>query len=718
MNGRTTRYLSIARRLALPAAVLLAAGLALTAGPAAARTPSPSGITVSVAASGEYQIRAAEPAAWRFGGTVGHPVTGSRDRAGSDAIGRYREVDFTYTDTVARTARIRVYQNKPIVLFGSTNVGATTNAGTTFPALRTPALPYRESFRDGAFAPYVFNGSVAPDSPLLAFDGQGRGFLISPADNFAVADLARSSVGTVSEGIVPGVATLPAGFTHSTMLVLGGGVNELYATWGSALMALGGKHPVPNDTNVTLDKLGYWTDNGATYYYNYDNSLGYTGTLEAATKDFAAHGIPLGYLQLDSWWYPKGSSDTWQGNGINRGGEYTYRAAPALFPDGLASFQRQLGLPLVTHARWIDPASPYHQQYTMSGNVVTDPSFWRGTMSYLAGSGVRTYEQDWLSNGAQTVLNLTDPDAFTGNMARAAASDNITVQYCMPLPWNYLDSTRYQNVQTSRVSGDRFNRANWDGFLFNSRLAGALGEWPWTDVFMNTETDNLLLSTLSGGMVGVGDAIGTESAANLAQTVRADGVIVKPDAPIVPVDSVYPAVAQHADAPMVASTYTDHHGLREAYVFGYARNGGSEQIGFRPSEVGVNGAAYVYNYFTGAGTLVPAGGRFTDTVSSGSYYVVAPVGRSGIAFLGDAGKFVSTGSKRISALADDGTVRATVAFAIGEKSVTLHGYAPTAPVASAAGGTAGPVHYDANTRQFSVTVTPGVNRAVAVTLAD
>ncbi|MFC0430787.1 hypothetical protein [Kutzneria buriramensis] len=234
---------------------------------------------------------------------------------------------------------------------------------------------------------------------------------------------------------------------------------------------------------------------------------------------------------------------------------------------------------------------------------------------------------------------------------------------------------------------------------------------------MSTETSNLVLSTLSGGMVGVGDAIGSESTTNLAQTVRADGVIVKPDASLVPLDSVYAAVAQNSSAPMVAGTYTDHNGLRDGYVFAYARNSGSQSISFTPNSLGVGGAAYVYDYFTGAGKLVPAGGSFNGTVSSDSYYVVAPVGRSGIAFLGDAGKFVSLGSKRVSQLSDNGSVHATVSFASNEKSVTLHGYAPSAPKATATDGAAGTVSYNSSTHLFTVSVTPGADHNAVIALS-
>src|SRR4030081_2429183 len=119
-----------------------------------------------------------------------------------------------------------------------------------------------------------------------------------------------------------------------------------------------------------------------------------------------------------------------------------------------------------------------------------------------------------------------------------------------------------------RVSDDRFDHDRWDSFLYTSRLAGALGVWPWTDVFMSTERDNLLLAVLSGGIVGIGDALGAADAANLRHAMRADAVLVKPDAPIVPTDETILAEAgQGASVPMVASTYSDHSGGWGRYVF-------------------------------------------------------------------------------------------------------------------------------------------------------
>src|SRR5262249_25322537 len=88
------------------------------------------------------------------------------------------------------------------------------------------------------------------------------------------------------------------------------------------------------------------------------------------------------------------------------------------------------------------------------------------------------------------------------------------------------------------------------------------------------------------------------------------------------------------------------------------------------------------------------------------YMIAAPVGLSGIAMLGDLGQFVSMGSKRIPAVRDDGQVHLTVAFASGETSRTITGYATARPLVRATEGTAATVSYDASTGLFNVKVTP------------
>jgi hypothetical protein len=285
------------------------------------------------------------------------------------------------------------------------------------------------------------------------------------------------------------------------------------------------------------------------------------------------------------------------------------------------------------------------------------------------------------------------------------------MQYCMPLPRHDLQGSKYPNLTTTRVSVDRFSSPRYVDFLYVSLLTSSLGAWPWTDTFNSTETYNLLLSTLSAGMVGVGDEIGTASASNLAQAIRPDGVIVKPDVPVVPLDQTFLDQASGVDTPLVAATFTDFGGLRVSYVYAF-NVGTSVSASFTPAALGYTGQVVVFNYFQNIAKVVDASAAYTeDLVNGSSYYVVVPVGPSGIGFLGDQGKFVSLGKKRISQASDNGTLSVSVAFASGETSVTLHGYAASQPAATASAGSVGAVTWDAGTKMFTVPVTPASGAA-------
>jgi hypothetical protein len=327
-------------------------------------------------------------------------------------------------------------------------------------------------------------------------------------------------------------------------------------------------------------------------------------------------------------------------------------------------------------------------------------------------SGIVTYEQDWLDRiytySPAFSSEAGTGEAFLDDMAHACKAQGITVQYCMPYPCYFMQGSRYENLTTIRTSEDRFNTNKWNDFLYTSRLAAAMGIWPWADVYMSTETNNVLLSTLSAGPVGTGDAMGSENKANLFQAVRADGVIVKPDASIVPLDRSYIADAKQESAPLTAGTYTDRDGIKTGYVFAFNRHKTpADKIQFTPGETGVNGPACVYDYFSGTVQWLDARAKFSAPLArdAAAFYVVAPVGKSGIAFLGDKDKFVGTGRQRIDSLQDEaGRLTVGVVLAANEKSVVLHGYAASAPKATVLAGDDDAVQYDPVTRYFTVVV--------------
>lgn len=680
--------------------------------------------------SGHYEITVKEPG-WSFAGELGHPAQNAAAVRGTDRLGAFQEIRFRLQEAMPLSVSIRVYDGRPVVLFLLSCDRAADTLPTMLPRFTTvPAGLHCFSHKDAVFAPPSFTAEEA-GTPWLVFDDRANAAVISPADHFLIAAMAGDGVHEIASGLSSGVRGLPARFTSRTIMAFGRGIGATWDSWGKALTDLQGKVRPANDADVGLRYLGYWTDNGAVYYYNYDLALGYAGTLEALVKHYRERGIPIRYLQLDSWWYYKTLTDPDgkpgrskngnlpEGEWNRYGGLLKYEAHPGVFPAGLAVFQKKIGLPLITHNRWIDPASPYHGNYQISGYAAIDPHWWHHIFDYLGAGGVVGYEQDWLSviyqHSSALKTTVSTGDAFTDGMAKAASDKGMSLQYCMALPRFFLQSSRYSNLTTIRVSDDRFKRDRWDKFLYNSQFARALGVWPWSDVFMSTETDNLLLATLSAGMVGPGDAIGRENKENLLRAARPDGVLVKPDVPIVPLDEVYVADANNQQKPMVAWTHTDHGALRTAYVFAYNRQQADAEAGFTPTALGFKGTVCVLDERAGTAQRQPAEKRFAFILSAqaAAYYLVVPVGRSGVAFFGDEGKFVSNGRKRIAALQDaPNRLIVTVTFTAGEKSVRLVGCAERAPQVVARRGSAGEVSFDASSGRFSVEArpAPGVTR--------
>jgi hypothetical protein len=657
------------------------------------------GLVVTVTPTGVYTISTQSPS-WSFGGSIGYPVSNLAVRSGADpAGGLYNEISFDFVSDAQRHAAIRSYLSKHAVLFTTSLPDGGPNS-FSFPSLTTyPASTHHIAF-DGLFGNPTFQGANE-ESPWVSFDSEYHTVILSAASHFMVASTGTAD-GRLRSGISSQIASLPPGFTHQTVLVMENGINRAFDSWGNLLTGLTGKVRPTNDADLTLSHLGYWTDAGATYYYSMEPGLSYPETLSAVKADFDRQGIPLGYLQLDSWFYPKGPTANWVSTS---GGIYEYLAATPPFASSLSTFQSSLGLPLVTHARWIDSASPYRQQFQMSGSVSIDPRYWAQVANYLSNAGVVAFEQDWLFGPASTDFNLTDGDAFLDNMA-SAMTPKMTIQYCSGTARHFLQSAQYNNLTTMRASGDRFDRTKWTNFLYASRLASAVGVWPFTDVFMSSEADNLLLATLSAGPVGVGDRIGAINADNLRRAVRGDGVIVKPDVPLAPIDSSFWSDSNGAQAPMVTATYTDFGDLRAWYLLEYPQGENTRAI-FRLADAGVTRAVYLYDYLQGTGRMVQPEDPLNIDATGYQYQIAAPVGPSGIAVLGDTGHFVTLGRKRVTALSDNGVVHISLAFAKGETSRTIRGYSPKSLAATATTGRVNRLNRDSATGQFSVDVTPG-----------
>ena len=107
---------------------------------------------------------------------------------------------------------------------------------------------------------------------------------------------ARAPAGTLAFGVMGNVTSLEKDFALSTVLVLGetGGVNGALREWGAAMRAWSAKPDAAaaRARDVTLQYIGYTTDNGAYYYYNTGEFGDYLAALEGVKAYSDSIGVP------------------------------------------------------------------------------------------------------------------------------------------------------------------------------------------------------------------------------------------------------------------------------------------------------------------------------------------------------------------------------------------------------------------------------------------
>eukprot|EP01043_Picozoa_sp_COSAG02_P035121 COSAG02_NODE_2495_length_8684_cov_12.735469_3_plen_331_part_00 len=109
-------------------------------------------------------------------------------------------------------------------------------------------------------------GGAQETMPLVLYNRSLRAVAVSPSTNYfnAIHDTATSGGSVLVAGVMASIWTLPPGFSHTTLVVGGQGINATMTRLGAALLKETGKTPVnPLNESFVLSHLGYWVDNGA-----------------------------------------------------------------------------------------------------------------------------------------------------------------------------------------------------------------------------------------------------------------------------------------------------------------------------------------------------------------------------------------------------------------------------------------------------------------------
>ena len=572
--------------------------------------------------------------------------------------------------------------------------------------------------------------------PLLCVSDAGA-LLVAPIDQFHEQVIAvPSDAAHAADGVRCGwhgdLASVPKGFSTELAVVGGTDARDCLDRWAALLTTRAGTQRLPRGIDSLGSHVSYWTDNGAAYWYRTapapegDGRRSVTETLTATLADLRDRDVPYRSVQLDSWWYPHRTirpfdTDAWDvpPTGLDR-----WEARDDIHPEGITALRRELGdPPLVAHCRHLSSSSPYVERHEcwVDGEYAhpVGPDLYETYLDQAAAWGVETFEHDWLVECFLGVRGLrAAPDraaAWQQGVDAALARRGMTAQWCMATPADMMATTHLSQVTSIRTSGDHGYLVPpellWAWFLYTNALVRPLGLWPYKDVFRSDghggSTDpgaEAALAALSGGPVGIGDALGGADRELVLRTARSDGLLVAPDAPVAAIARCFARHGVLQPEPVVGATHSVHPAGRWSYVITMNCHADSDSMSTTVplGDLGADApagpdltpvaTAACLDWRTGRVEVVGAGGPSVELGAKGwDLRVLAPVLCDGrLALFGDAARYASAGRQRLSSVrqVDDG-LRVQVAGA--DESVTLVGWSSGAEVLASVhtGGAAG-----------------------------
>ncbi|MBZ0273982.1 hypothetical protein K8I61_18225 [bacterium] len=631
------------------------------------------------------------------------------DDADEDA-GSPATLDEIDEDTIGEF-RVTVYTHTFPERLDDTATGAFERPAYAYDAIPVDAkYTHVLSFQMSPMMPPLMDATPS-NGPIVLYSDEMDVIVFSPMDAF-FASVVNFREGALISGVAGEVRGIKRDFAHRFVLVEGRGLRATIDAWGDVMRADRGKARPDRYADAGVGTIGYWTDNGAAYYYDTAPGMNEQDTLLAVKDEADDLGIPYGYFQLDSWWYPK------EPGVLSPGGLIRWEPIEEMFPDGLTAFQEELGLPLVLHNRWFALENDYIDDHLF----VFDPPMalplerdvYDIFMENARAWGAITYEQDWLMSQYLGVARLRDNTDFGAkwmrHIDRAAKAKGLSTQLCMPGAAHLMSAVDMKTPTSIRTSIDYRKNVSkesyWPQFHIVNLLAHAIGVWPYKDNFWSSEDHGqaeALISALSAGMVGPGDPLGAVDVGIVMSTCRADGVLLKPDRPAYPIDAMF---LDHA-RPFITTTHSRRAEATWRYVAAYHLAAEHPQrslfdrvwsfvsYGLKDvagqfvfpdhvtdwsldlaTEIGATGDVVLYDWRT-ARTRVVSGEIFFERFAAlydFAYLVAAPISDNGLALIGEPDKFVTVADRRfIDIDTTEDAIRVALAGAPGEV-VTLRAY--------------------------------------------
>ena len=566
------------------------------------------------------------------------------------------------------------------------------------------ALP---SFSDPSFARFfLLPQRPAVVTPLLLRAG-ARCLLLAPLDSFheqviAVPRNAQAAQQELRCGWHGDLESAPRGFASELALWCGDGVRALLEQWGARLQRRAGARARSRYADAALGRLSYWTDNGAAYWYRTEPGHDVPGTLAAVRDGLRDAQIPAHAFELDSWFYPHEVTRAFDAPEVvvPPTGMLTWEPRADALPDGVAALRERLGdAPLILHSRHFSSRSPYFEREPAwrdgdRAHPAEPDAFFDRLYAQAEAWGAIQVEQDWLVECFLGVRGLrAQPGrarAWQGALDRAAAEHGLSLLWCMATPADLCAATALPRVAAVRTSGDyRYvlgSASLWCWFLYGNALARALGLLPFKDVFLSCRSGvgrdgdphaevEALLAALSAGPVGIGDRVGRSDREIALRTCREDGLLVKPDLPLAPLERCFRGHAHLEALPLVGETWSDHPAGRWTYLVAIHASRSEQRLEFdvrmdELADAAPRGDCIAYDWTGGRCERVApdAAMRFALAQHAWSLRVLCPLLPGELTLIGDPSKYACAGDRRVARIRQvEGGVACDVLGAPGEQ---------------------------------------------------
>ncbi len=523
----------------------------------------------------------------------------------------------------------------------------------------------------------------ATSAPVVLYDDDLNCVIISPLDGFLNTAISEDDDGRINCGIQGEITELPKGYSQTFILYFGKGINKPMEELGDILLEYHGSHRKSQYADIVCSHLGFWTDNGAYYYYKTEKGMNYEDTLVAVRKYFEQEDIPIKYFNFDSWWYLKHTNKVFttifrpivrlMGGGLY-GNTLRWETDPEKFSTDLKTFYNErFKLPITAHNRRWDSRSPYLDEYefiTYKNHACPlEKKFWVWLMQHAKESGIEVYEQDWMKNQIDSMphlrQNINAVGKWLDSMAIAANENNVNVFYCMQTPAILLYSIKHPNITITRCSGDynhrwpltyRYVHSTQTNIIINT-----VGLNSHPDAFRSCSMEKsftrlfgekypvfkCLYQSLNAGVVAPGDKKENVNGSLLKKTCRKDGLLYKSDKALTANDLMFKPHRKY----YICDTYIKrgNHYWRLVLVSNIWP-WRVKDFSITPQELGFEREEYIlYDYFEDTiekiskeqkievGKLAKYGYR---------YYIFAPIFSNGMAVIGSTNKFVPCSKKQ------------------------------------------------------------------------